>query len=120
MALSWPPTFEELSKVNISGITTRTIASVNKEMLEGGHKVIPLSLEAALYRAGYSTVGSIVHSNPTAVSQVKGVGPKRLNLIDTWRGEIVDYLLNESPMHTPRDVDNVVPLNSEPDITQCA
>lgn len=115
MVLSWPPTFEELSKLNIISITTRTIASVNKEMIEKGLKVIPLSLEAALYRSGYSTVGSIVHSNPTAISQVKGVGPKRLSMVEVWRSDIVDYLLNESPMHAVRD--NVVPLHDE---SKCA
>lgn len=116
MLLSWPPTFEEVSKLNITSITTRTIASVNKEMLDKGLKVIPLSLEAALYRAGYSTVGAVVYSNPTAISQVKGVGPKRLSILESWRCDIVEYLLNESAMHAVRD--NVVPIHG--DETQCA
>lgn len=115
MALSWPPTFEEASELNIISITTRTIASVNKEMIEKGLKVIPLSLEAALYRAGYSTVGAIVYSNPTAISHIQGVGPKRFVMVEAWRLDMVDYLLNESPMHAVRD--NVVPLHDE---SKCA
>lgn len=92
--LSWPPSWGELANVNIDSISTRTLASVSKEMSEAGHKVIPLSLEAALHRAGYDTVGKLVHSNPASVIQVRGVGPKRLLTIQDWRKEVVNYLLS--------------------------
>lgn len=91
--LSWPPTFGELSHVNIDGISSRTISSVSKEMCEAGHKVIPLSLEATLHRAGYDTVGKLIHSTPSSVVQVRGVGPKRLLIIQDWRNDVVNYLL---------------------------
>lgn len=93
--LSWPPTFQELSEINIDRISTRTISSVNKEMSESGHKVIPLSLEAALHRAGYNTVGKLVNSTPSSIIQmVRGVGPKRLLMIHEWRDDVVNYLLS--------------------------
>lgn len=91
--LSWPPTFGELSGIDIQSISSRTLSSVSKEMCEAGCKVIPLSIEAALHRAGYDTVGKLIHSSPSTVVQVKGVGPKRLLIIQDWRNSLVNYLL---------------------------